>query len=363
MHKLFFIGILLFLINNQIAARDGDFVKSKSVTKTYSVTSKSMIKLDNKFGDIKIISSLNNQVEINIDIEVSDNSEKQAKKMLDRITIEMEQSGSGVFVKTKIDGGSDNINTNSDKDKGIKIDYEISIPETNLLDITNKFGTVTIDNRKASTKINLEFGSANLAHLKGKKNNLNFKFADPVIINSVEDAQIDLKFSKLELGNANHLKLTSEMSTSKITQINNAELYIKFGSTDVEYVGKIILKSQMSSVNLGNIDESAEIDNKYGALKIKTIASKVKSITIDSEFSPVKLNLEKAGNYRIDATSTMGGLKLPSGSFEDAKGYEEKQIMIQTIKDFKGRIGSTSENASQIKIKSSFGDVKISFAE
>jgi hypothetical protein len=64
------------------------FKKSKSYSKSYSLSTSDKISLDNQFGEMKIMTWEKNEIKVDISITgKSDNSEQRAQEIIDRISI------------------------------------------------------------------------------------------------------------------------------------------------------------------------------------------------------------------------------------------------------------------------------------
>ena len=211
----------------------------------------------------------------------------------------------------------------------------------------------------ASIKVDLRFGAATIGDLNGDKNDLNFEFCDPAVVSKFYKGKINLKFSRMELLESEDLILTSEMSGSKIEKATKVACNLKFGSLDIKEVKELAIESQMSAVKIESLHSSGDITNKYGALNIAKVLPSVKSLTIDGQFSPIKINLSASGSYKVIAEAKMSGLKLPSGSIMEEQILEPNQPAIKTTNNFRGRVGEKSEHPTLLNLTSSFGEIRI----
>ena len=79
-----------------------EFVKKKSVNKSYNVSASDKLNIRNSFGSVKVTTWDRNEIKVDVDIEVSANTEALAQKMLDRISVHDEKSGKGISFETKM---------------------------------------------------------------------------------------------------------------------------------------------------------------------------------------------------------------------------------------------------------------------
>ena len=153
------------------------------------------------------------------------------------------------------------------------------------------------------------------------------------------------------------------MSNSKVYKVTKSQFYLKFGSLELNEVIDLVLESQMSSVNIESFHGRGVIKNKYGTLNIANVLPSAKSLTVNGEFSPIKINLNSRGSYKVIAECKMSGLKLPAGSIQEEKEVETSSPAIKTTNSFRSRIGKKIEKQTQLHLTSSFGEIKLSLQD
>lgn len=361
-HKLSLLIVLLF-VGSAISAKRKSSEKEKLITERIVLKASEKIEVDTKFGELKINTWEKNEVLLKVTIRVKDGSEKRAQELIDKIDINISHTPSKLIIKTDISGDDDEIKIKTNKDGYLEINYELTVPSNNSLNIKNSFGALILDKMDANVKVDMKFGAATIGELNGDQNDLSFEFCDPVVINRFYGGKIDLKFSKLELLKSEKLNVTSEMSTVKVDKVTKAQFYLKFGSLDLNEVKDIVLESQMSSVNIESLHGDGQIKNKYGKLNIANVLPSTTSLKVNGEFSPIHINLSSRGSYKVVAECKMSGLKLPPGSIQEEMEVETNRPAIKTTNSFRGRIGRMNEKQTQLNLTSSFGEIKLTLKD
>ena len=363
-HKITFgLSLILFFVSLQASAKRSIGEKSKAVQEEHSITTNHNILITNKFGKVNISSWDKNAVSLDIEIIVKHPNEKKAQEILDKIEIDIKKTDTEFRVYTRIKGEKDNYRLNSNKGSSITIDYNLNLPKENQLYVKNSFGDLILGSRNGNTKVDVSFGSATIGNLSGEQNQLNFQFSEPVVVNSLTSGNIQLKHSKLELLRSEDLILSSEMSNAKIDRLEKGQIVLKLGSIEMNEVKTLRLNSQMSSVKIDKLHEKGNIQNNYGSLAINTISQKIKELEIIAEFSPINIQLERAGNYKLNAIAKMGELKLPPNSIQEKSKNIEDAPLIEMNKNFKGHIGTNNSEAGIIKISNSFGEINVTLTD
>lgn len=348
--------LLLFIFTNTVVAKKKSIVKTRTVNEVYQVNSEQLISLDNRFGELKVTSWDKPEVSVNITITVKNNSEKRAQQLFDKIKIDIVENDKTLDIETLIGKDNKNIKINAKGSNTLSIDYDIKVPSTNRLRVSNSFGPLIINKMIADVKARVNFGSATIGELNGQNNDLRFNFSDPVIISFINRGKIRLEHSKLELIRSNDLALTSDMSSSKIDRLKKGVINLKFGSSEINETAELVLNSQMSSVKIKKLHTKARMDMKYGSLAIAEVSKAIEKIDIDSEFSPISIHLKKGGSYEIDADVSMGNLDLPFNSGDIKKSDINKS-------SYNGNIGKTNEKQGIVRVQSSFGKVSIKLTD
>lgn len=294
-------SLLLFSTSFSIKAlaNDDDAKKQKKYSKSYSISSKDHISLENQFGEMRIATWDKNEVKVDITITTQASTEEEATAILDRISIEDEQSSGNVSFKTHFSNQSVNRSNKNKKNQNqsMKVDYLVYLPIGNPLEVSNKFGPTYLSDYNGPLTITSSFGS--------------------------------LEAGKL----ANVKKLLVEFGKSDIEAIHNGDIAIKFSQASVGTLS-------------GDIDAKFEFCNDV--LKA-TVDRNIKSLTIKNSYSKLDLDLPKDLSANISITSSYSDFDNNSGlSIKDDTEYPKYGPAL--TKNYSGGNGNIN-----IKIKVDFG--------
>ncbi len=316
------VSICTFLISS-VSAMPGDPLveKRKTYSKSYSINSSDKVSLSNQFGEMKILTWDKNEIRVDVTIVCKASSEDVAQKIMDKISIEDGKSGNGVYFKTKMKDESNNSGSNKKgeyKEQSMKIDYQVFMPATNTLEASNQFGPMSLPDYKGPVdleskfgslttgrltsvkNIEVEFGSANIAHLNGGKLTikfskgtvgsmsgnvaLRFEFCDKIKIglsNDVKDLDLKNSYTTVYLDASTNLSASFDIHTSFGEFKNKTSFAISEEKSDSERHGpkfdkdysgragsgsnKVNIRSEFGEVILGHnlqVDFSEKKDNK-----------------------------------------------------------------------------------------------------
>lgn len=307
--------------NRNDSKKKYEFVKTKSVNKSYNVSSSDKLNIENSFGSVEVRTWERNEIKVDVDVEVSANTEALAQKLIDRISVTDSKSGRDISFKTDM---KDMHNSKGDKgDRNEKstmhINYVISMPAGNPLNIKNEFGSTTIPDYRGEVDLTSKFGSlttGNLANIKS----INVEFGKANLAN-ITSAPVTIKFSKAVISKlSGSVKLNLEFCSSVRLNLDN-----NLSSLD--------LKTSYSTVNLkpvGEIPVSYTINTSFGSFKNTSNVKFTSDGDGEDSKHGVKFDYEysgKSGNGSIPVKvkSSFGKIIVGEASEEEMKSKDKEK--------------------------------------
>jgi len=287
-------------------ANTGDNVeKKRTITKSYTVGPDDRLSIENSFGNIVVTTWDKNEIQVDIEIGVHASSEERAQRMMDQINVTDHQSGKEIGFKTEIG----NMGKGKDKDNGgednrkFYVDYKISMPSRNPLRIENSFGKINIPDFNGTASLTSKFGELTTGKIPNAKT-------------------IHVEFGKAEIG-----------------RLNNADVVFKFNS-----------KSTVAGIG-GNSKVDVQFCSQVRIFIDKTISE----LSLFQSYSTIDLKVPDDLSAQFDVYTNFGSFKNRTG-FNISKENEDESSGPKFDNNYSGKAGSGS---SKIKIKSSFGSVRL----
>jgi len=288
---------------------------SKSLSDTLAVNDIESLSISNQYGDIVVSTWDQDQIGYDVQIVVLKDDTDVAEDLLERLVYSVEEFNSDLkfdFEVQEMNAGFferlwSDITLEIDQ-SAIQINAELTVPKDLTLDITNKFGDITIRDWSGDLTIKQKHGdvkvSGNVIKLR-----LNQSFGD-ADFNSIDDARIEIRNvefrakrieefnieshgSEIILDNAMRIVLDSNKDDLTIDQVNRVKGSINYGSFIIE-----------------ELVEQIQATLKLTDLTIKNIVNEDADITIDQTNSEIDINLNGL-SMDIDATLQDGLFKVP----------------------------------------------------
>ena len=301
LHKCILAGIFLLTSNWLLAADDGPVVeKKKTYTKSYPLGSNDKVSINNQFGEVKISTWGQQEVKVDITIIAKGSTEEKAQHILDLISIEDGKDGNGVHFKTNLKNQHQNNEGKNGKNDGMEINYEVSMPAANPLDLKNAFGTTIVPDMSGPVEISSKFGE--------------------LVAGKLSDVK----------------KLEVEFGTATVESVNNADVSIKF-----------------SQAQINKMSGSIKALQSYSGVKYK-IDNSITSFTVKNEFTDLILDVSTDLSASFDVYTNFSELKNKTDFAIKEDNSDKSDIKFDH--QYNGKTGNAN---LAIKVKSNFGDVTI----
>ncbi|WP_245221949.1 hypothetical protein [Pedobacter kyungheensis] len=383
----------LAMVSNIQTQNGSDAERTKSFSKSFSVDNNDKVNLNNQYGSIVIKTWDKKEVKVDIDIKAYSNSDSDAQKLIDGVSIEANKTGDVVSIKTNFaDRGGNNfmgrITKNGvTKRRELKISYIIYMPAVNPLTLMQQYGNVNMDDFAGPTSLKVQYGSLTAGNLSNTNNYINVQYGKctvqdinaavvkhsyngPVSIGSVgtlelaaeyvavnvntirKSADIKVEYGGgLTVGNiGGNLLLNTEYAKVDINSVKgNTVIKQGYGSLNLASVGKLNLKTEYTNVSLGALNGDALIDMEYNKLSVADITPACRNFTFTGEYVSTALGFNDRYNANFNLSTSYAGFKYGSNVSASKVSDDDE------TKKYAGKIGSGG--SATVNVKSEYGSI------
>jgi len=354
MKNTFKLLVLLFLIPLFISATEkrGKYTKTKVINKEFNVNNNATLKVENKYGNLEIVTWNENKIVIKVSVTTTGNVEEKVQKKLDQINVEFNNSPSNVSAKTIIERSSSSWRIwGKNNNVSMEINYLIKMPITNNVNLNNDYGAINLDKLEGTSKINCDYGSINIGELHNSTNYINIDYTNNSYIDFMKDGEINADYSTLNVDRSGSTKLNADYSHISFGKVSNLDFNCDYGSLKIEDSGNITGVSDYMHIATGKLRGSGDFNIEYGSLKIKEIENQFKSLKVVSSYTHLKFGIAPTTSFNISAYLSYSGLK-----YGNAKFIFSKQKTNFSQKEYEG-FYNTHNSGNTISIKSDYGSV------
>ncbi len=339
----------------------------KNYNKTFTITPKHLIILANRYGKIDVKTGSSNQAVINVTVKANTGTQEDADKIFDRINIAFSEGPDFIKSETSIEstksGNWFNMSFNSNSSE-YTIDYDVTMPAENNLDISNKYGNsyiptlnswVKIEQKYGDFKlekansatISLAYGKGSVGYTSGLTANVAYgKLSSP----NLKDVAITSKYSEFKFDKMENVTIQSAYDDYDIADVTNLNINSKYGDIEIGNLENAMIVSAYTDFNITTLANSADFKTSYGDVKIKNLKAGFGSINIDGKYTDYVLGVGATSSYQIDVKTSYGDVSRPASlkhRIDSEKGSSRELV---------GYVGETNAK-SFIKARLSYGDL------
>lgn len=342
---------ILFPLAISATDKDGKYTKNKVLKKEFKVSKDATLNVLNKYGNIDIVTWNENTINVIVTITTNGNDEQKVQERLDAISVDFSGNTSSVTAKTIIEkttsswslwGKSNNVS--------MEINYQIKMPVTNNVNLSNEYGGISLDKLEGTSKINCDYGKLNIGELLNSNNQLNIDYTNNSKIQYMKDGTINADYSTLHLEKAGRITLNADYSHLSFGMLVDLNFNSDYGDLKIENVGNLKGNSDYMHTTVGTLNGTANFNIDYGSLKISNLSHNFKLLKVQSSYTHIKLGVNDNNSFTIDTSLSYGSLKGTNGFTFN------KEISNTSSKYYEGFYNKPSTN-STISIKSSYGSV------
>jgi len=300
----------------------------KNYSKTYAVDGNDVLKINNRYGKITVNTWAKNEVKVDVQIKVAASNAADTKKLLDNISISDSKEGSTVTFTTNMASNKTSSWTSWFGGRGssyrnLEINYTVYMPAKNPLNISNKYGAVSLPDLDGKVNIEVAYGGFAAKSLTGLDNTIDVKYGS-ADIESIRTGDINVKYGSLKVGSADKL------------------------NADMGY----------GSAKIGRLTTSGTMNLKYGGnFEITNVSKSIKNLMINSVYTNIKLGLGNEINTDFDVTVRFGNFSYGSNAVGVVNKNASSRRTWSPTQSFTGHLGKGDTNKA-ISINATYGAVK-----
>ena len=371
---------------------------SRDFQKSVPLAAGKSLRVEHSLGSVAIHTHARPEVEVHAAIKCSSERAADARAVCDRIQISVEETGSGVSVRTDVPKSSSFSWLHS---FSWSVDIDIAMPDTAPLDLRNQFGPVSVTDLHAPANIVDSNGKVSFTGGRGRQR-VETSFGDiEVARNDGDVAIVNSNGRVIASGVTGALDVRNNFGEVKVTDIGK-RLDVTAGNGNVtaagvggpvnisDSFGKVTVRDARSDVIVRNENGEVEITAGSGTADLRTTFGAIRfsrigkgatvhaensqvtgdtvdgPVTIETTFGGIDLHGVKGGahltgqNAAIRATD-IGGEVYARTSFGGVTIEDVAQPI--TVENSSGSITVRAKAANQcrpISLSTTFGPIRVS---
>ena len=321
--------------------------ETKSISKSFKINVDTKIEISNKYGNVIINRWDKNELELSVKIEARGKTTSKTQKILDEIEIDISDriSSGSLSIETEIG----TINGNS----SFSVHYEINMPNTNPLRLSNSFGNIYMGSYKGDLEVEVKYGQFQAEDLDNADIRIDFSNAR-CEIEALKSGSLDLRYSKLAIQDMGDVEISSQFSEMEIENAGAVKLDGRYGKFEIENIRSLSGEIQFAGLDVEHLEESMILETRHGnGINLEQVSNKFNKIDIDGQFSSIKINMESGSTARLNFNLQFGNLKAHGEGINF-----NKVIKDHTTSEYDGYLGK-SDATSSIRVRTKHGNIRL----
>ena len=330
---------------------------SKVFHQEYTAGSGTTLDISNKYGDVVVETSDQNQIIIDVKVTVEYPNKERAEKLLGYINVEFSEEGDVVRAKTIIDDKF-NFSGWGGGSKTFSIDYKVKMPARINFTLTNRYGNSELEEIRGLVRLDIKYGdlvAENLARGNEKPlNSLSVAYGK-ADIESAGWLDATVRYSgSFAIGKAQALLLDSKYSKIQIEEISSVVGETKYDNINIEKINNLVLNAGYADINVGELTKKLKFEGGYGSLTVDNVPAGFEMLESDSRYIGVKLGIDGGASYELDAKLSYGDLKFDEENFQ-----HQRRIVQNNSSETTGIVGKESSPSSKVRVTASYGSIRL----
>lgn len=368
--------------------------RTKSFSKSYGLSRGDKVNISNVYGNLIVKTWDRNEVKVDADIRAFANSEEEAQKLIDNVSITSSNNGDEVSFKTQMEDKNSNWGNGSRNGKRwrreVKIFMTVYLPASAALTAIQQYGNLEVPDFSGPTSLKVQYGKLTTGNLSNSNNfisaqytsvdlqhvnkaTIKQQYGSGLTIASIGDLNLNAQYATVRIGDIKRnasirqqygsgltiasvggdLDLDAQYASVKVGTIRgDAGIKIQYGSgLNIEQVGNLSLTAQYAGVRVGRLAGNMTAKAQYGnRLAVEKVEATSKIVNIDSEY--ISVNLGFASNYggSLNVDTQYGSLK--AGENINAKRVgDDDDRGGSSRRDYTGTIGKGGSSNVKVSVR------------
>ncbi|MDX9729164.1 MAG: hypothetical protein RBT50_07850 [Bacteroidales bacterium] len=329
----------------------------KEFHREFVPTDNSTLKVINKFGAVVTETWDKNNVVVDVTVKIENTSAERARKLLEMITVEFTEADGNLTAETVFSKEFSSISWKG-SNNNFSINYNIKMPADVNLEIDNKYGNTVVDELSGHAMLNVKYGDLTVNKLtRGNVKPLNTIIVayGKATVYELGWAEINARYvGMFSVERATALLVDSKYSKVSVTEVSSLVADSKYDGYNIGEANNIVVMGGYTDLRFKKVNKKLDVETKYGNLSVDAIPAGFEKVNVKAGYCAVRLGIDPAACYRLNASSSYGSIKL-----DDSRFSPDRRIVGNTSTEMAGKFGNCSSPASEVTINTSYGSVKL----
>jgi hypothetical protein len=348
--------LTLSVLNPSVSSgSQNEFVKPYK--KDFATTAATQLEIVNKYGDVDIKDWNNASIAIEVKVIVRCENKEKADRIFYYILINFEQEGEIIRATTEFkDNISDFFRGFNEDEKSLEINYSVFMPKTIPLNLSNKYGSVFINELASTSTIDVKYGKLTANKILHDSEQPLTKLVlgySNATVQECKWVKLDIKYSKILIAQSKAIIVQSKYSKVYVDNGTSLICESKYDTYGLGKLNNMVANAGYTHFKIKELDNKLQIESKYSDVEIDDVPAGFELIKVDNSYGSYKIGIAPDASYRIDGYARYCKINYPEDNARVDRFNENTEMKVN------GQIGRDEGTKSSVVVNSSYGNVKL----
>ena len=346
---------LFVLIPSVLSGSQNEFVKDYK--KEFAAGKNTQLEISNKYGNVDIKDWNNESVSIEVKVIVRCENKEKADRMFDYILIHFEQEGDIIRATTEFkDNISDFFKGFNDNEKSLEVNYSVFMPKTMPLTLSNKYGSVFINELTSTSTIDVKYGKLTANKILHDSQQPLTKVVlgySNATIQECKWVKMDIKYAKIQITQSKAIIVQSKYSKIYVDNGSSLICESKYDTYELGKLNNLVATAGYTHFKIAELSNKLQIESKYSDVEIENMPAGFEQIKIDNSYGSFKIGISPEASYHIDGNARYCKINYPEDNNRVSRFNENTEMKVN------GLIGREESSKSTVVVNSSYGNIRL----
>ena len=279
------------------------YAETERKERSFKTSNDVTVEVFNKYGIVHVETWEKDSVKFIIDLKVEANNNEKLNSIKESILFDFTPSKYKIQAKTIFNKARGLITEFVDAfvpSTTVIIDYTVIIPKNASLKIDNKFGNIYLDDIYGNADISLSNGDITAKRLLGNTT-IRHSSGDSEI-DEIKTGKIFISYADMNINKVGNLTFDTRSSRIDIQQADYLKIKSSKDKYNVEQTNELYCEGSLTTLSISKLRTELNATLRYGGAKIDNISRSFHFLNLSSEYADIDLYFERNSSYNLDIT-------------------------------------------------------------
>jgi hypothetical protein len=230
------------------------------------------------------------------------------------------------------------------------------MPKTIPLTLSNKYGSVFINELASTSTIDVKYGKLTANKILHDSQQPLTKVVlgySNATIQECKWVKMDIKYSKIQIAQSKAIIMQSKYSKIYVDNGSSLICESKYDTYELGKLANLVALAGYTHFKMAELSNKLQIESKYSDVEIDNVPAGFEQIKIDNSYGSYKIGITQDASYRIDGNARYCKINYPEDNGRVNRFNENNEMKVN------GLIGRDERTKSSVIVNSNYGNIRL----